>query len=166
MTVTTRTALGATTANRKWYCDVATLATPTVFVGLFGSTELKVNPGTVSHTDTSDFEGEGYTAAEAFSAGWGAEGKVRRGTLATTPTEYDPGQEIVRIAGQSMGAANQIIARFYEMEPDGPRVEAVTGFVNVTWSEDGGAVTVGSMASFTLVGHGKPTSRVHPEVVV
>ena len=166
MPVTTATPLASTTSNRKWRCDVAPIplaAAEPAWVRLRGITEIKVNPGTASLTDTSDFEGEGYTQSEAFSAGWGGEGKVRRATETSAPDVYDPAQEIVREAGQGLGTGNRIMVRFYEMEEDGPRVEAVTGYANATWSDDGGAVTAASMASFTLVGAGKPTSRVHPD---
>lgn len=167
MAVTARTQAGPTTANRKWWVDVATLAAPTVWVPVTAMTEFTGNLGTVVHTDTSDWEGEGYSSSEAFSGSWGGEGKVRRATITGTPGSYAAGHEILRKAGQVFGAGNRILARIYEMEPDGgPRVEAATGPVNVTWSDDGGAVTAGSMASFTLVGAGKPTSRVHPDSAV
>jgi len=170
MTITTATPLGSTTSNRKWRCDVAAIpvaAAEPAWLRLRGLTEIKVNPGTSALTDTSDFEGDGFTQSEAFSAGWGAEGKVRRATETSTPDVYDPAQELVRIAGEGgLGIANRLMVRFYEMEADGPRVQAVTGFANATWSDDGGAVTAGSMASFTLVGAGKPTSRVHPDTIV
>ena len=161
MVTPVRTPLGSTTSNRKYQVDVATLDQPTAWVGLFGLTELKPNFGTVSLSDTTDFEGEGFTQSEGFSNGWGGEGKVRRATKASTPGVYDAGQEIVRAAGQDLDN-NRILARIYEMQDGGPRVEAVTGYVNVTWADDGGAVTAASMASFTLVGAGKPTTRVHP----
>jgi hypothetical protein len=164
MVTPVRTPLGSTTSNRKTMVDVAPLpvgAAEPAWVGLFGITEFKPNYGTVSLTDTSDLEGEGFTQSEGFSAGWGGEGKCRRATQTTAPDEYDAGQELVRAAGQNLGG-NRILVRFYEMEEGGPRVEAITGPANVTWVDDGGAVTAGSMASFTLVGAGKPTSRVHP----
>lgn len=168
MPVTTATALASTTSNRKWRCDVAVIpegAAEPEWFRLRGLTELKANLGTVTLTDTSDFEGEGYTQSEGFSAGWGGEGKCRRATETSAPDTYDPAQEIVRAAGQSLDS-NRIMTRVYEMEENGPRVEAATGYANATWSDDGGAVTAASMASFTLVGAGKPTSRVHPETVV
>jgi hypothetical protein len=167
-TSTPRVQLGATTLNRKWYCDLAEIPAsgpidPADYVGLFGVTDLKVNPGTVELVDASDFDGGGYTAQEATSASWGAEGKLRRAVLQGDPTAYDPGQELLRVASRRMGNGNRLAARFYEMEPDGPRVEAFAGIVNVTYSDDGGDMKAKSTASFTLVGAGAPVQITHPD---
>lgn len=165
MPATTKAPLGPTTTNRKWYLDIDTAGsdiTPT-WVGLFGITEFKPTiEGSLQ--DDSDFDGEGWGSQVNTLNNWGVEGKCKRGVKkGSTPKVYDPGQEFVRLAGAQTGVANSIHVRFYEMEPNGPRVEAYEGWVAVQWAEDGGGVDALSIASFTLAGQGRRLTIDHPD---
>ena len=164
MSATTKVPLGASTTNRKWYVDIDNSATgvPT-WIALAGITEL--TPGGVegSLQDDSDFDGEGWGSQVNTLNAWTIEGKLRRGVMAgSTPPVYDPAQEVLRLAGAETGLANVVHVRWYEMEPDGPRVEAYEGYAAVTWSEDGGGVDAISIVSFTLTGRGKRAPIAHP----
>lgn len=165
MTATTKAPLGATTTNRKWYLDVntGTDASP-VWTGVFGITEFapKVEG---SLQDDSDFDGEGWKSQVNTANQWINEGKVKRATVAGTPTEYDPGQEALREAAALTGVLNSVHVRWYEMEPGGPRVEAYEGHAAVTWTEDGGNMEALSFVSFVLTGQGKRIPIEHPDTV-
>lgn len=163
MAATVRSPLGASTTNRKWYVDIDSSATSTpAWVALSGVTEL--TPGVEgSLQNDGDFDGEGWGSQVNTLNAWTLEGKVRRGIMpGSTPPVYDPGQEILRLAAAETGIANVVHVRWYEMEPDGPRVEAYEGYAAVQWSEDGGGVEALSMVSFTLTGRGKREAITHP----
>lgn len=163
MAATTKVPLGASTLNRKWYVDIDTSTTGTAsWIALAGITEVQVGVEGSLQSD-SDFDGEGWGSQMNSLNSWSVNGKVRRGVLpGSDPAVYDPGQEVLRLAAAETGLGNVVHIRFYEMEPDGPRVEAYEGFAAVTWSEDGGGVEALSMVSFTLTGRGKRSSITHP----
>lgn len=162
MAVTTKTPLGASTVNRKWYLDVntGTFAVP-VWTGVFGMTDFKpVNNGTLQ--DDSDFDGEGYKSQTQSAIEWGFETKVRRGVTRAEPTAYDPGQEVLRLASLGMGIDNEVDIRYYEVTAGGPDAEAYRGFVVVTYEDDGGDMAALSTASIKGGGRGKRTPIAHP----
>lgn len=163
MAATARSPLGASTTNRKWYVDIDSSTTGTAsWIALAGITEL--TPGVEgSLQNDGDFDGEGWGSQVNTLNAWTLEGKVRRGIMpGSTPPVYDPGQEILRLAAAETGIGNVVHVRWYEMEPDGPRVEAYEGYAAVSWSEDGGGVEALSMVSFTLTGRGKRETITHP----
>lgn len=162
-TVPARTPLGAATTNRKWYLDVQDPAAPGVWVSVFGQTEGKPRPSDATTQDDSDFDGGGYGSDTTTALKWGYEGKVNRKTVNGNATAYDPGQEIIRKAAKTIGGV--IRARYYEMEPNGPRVEAYEGLVSPTWTPDGGGMDALDSASFNLRGRGAPVEIAHPEGV-
>lgn len=166
MPATTKAPLGATTTNRKWYLDVDASATDTPsWIGVFGITEFTPNvEGSLQ--DDSDFDGEGWGSQTNTLNNWSNEGKFKRGVKkpVTDPPVYDPGQEILRLAAAQTGVGNTVHCRWYEMEPNGPRVEAYEGYAAVTYSEDGGGVDALSIASFTLTGQGKRLTIAHPDI--
>lgn len=164
MTVPTRTPLGASTLNRKWYVDVdsALPAGPAAFIGVFGITDFKpLNDPTKQ--DDSDFDSEGYKSEVVTALAWGAEVKVARKTTASDATAYDPGQEILRIASNKQGVENRVHIRYYEMTPGGPRVEAWEGYVSVEWAEDGGNMEATDTVTVKLSGQGKRVAIAHPD---
>lgn len=163
MTVPTRTPLGASTLNRKWYLDVnvGTTAVPD-WIGVFGILEFKDNLEPTLQDD-SDFDSEGYKSQNVTALAWSLEAKVSRKTVEGSPTAYDPGQEALRLAGEEMGQANVAHVRWYEMTPDGPRAEAYEGRAAVSWTPDGGAMDANSTATVTLTGKGKRNPITHPE---
>lgn len=164
MTVPTRTPLGASTVNRKWYVDVDIDddGTPN-WVGIHGITECQP-----SHEnglqDDSDFDSEGFGSQTKTREGWGLNLTVRRGVQSATPTAYDPGQEFLRTKSiGKMGTANSVHIRYYEMEPGGPRAEAYEGRAAVGWSPNGGGMDALSTVAITLAGQGKLTAITHPD---
>lgn len=164
-TVPARAPLGASTTNRKWWFDVEDPAAPGIPVGVFGVGEFKFKPSEATQQDDSDFDGEGFKSSTVTALTWGGEGKLHRKTRSSDLTAYDPGQEILRKAARGMGVQNRVKVRVYEMEPDGPRVEAYSGYCLVTWSPDGGNMEAIDTVSFTLVGQGKCSEIAHPEGV-
>lgn len=167
-TVIDRTPLGASTTTRKWWLDVrpgitASGQTPGSFVGVFGIGEMKPKQAEPTEQNDSDYDGEGYTSSTVTALTHGVEGKLHRKTLASDPTAYDPGQELLRLAALEMGALNRVEYRLYEMEPGGPRVEAYQGFASVTWSPDGGGMDALDTVSFALKGQGRLFAITHPE---
>lgn len=164
-TIPARAPLGASTTNRKWWFDVEDPAAPGIPVGVFGVGEFKFKPSDATQQDDSDFDGEGYKSSTVTALTWGGDGKLHRKTTTSDPTAYDPGQEILRKASRGMGTGNRVKIRVYEMEPDGPRVEAYSGYVLVTWSPDGGGMDALDTVSFSLVGQGKCSEIAHPEGV-
>lgn len=169
MVATTKTPLGPTTTNRKWFLDVDTSPDPETpnWVGVHGITEFKPTVEGSLQND-SDFDGEGWGSQTNTLNSWKNEGKFKRGVKKpiTDPPVYDPGQEAIRLAGASTGVDNSIRCRWYEMEPNGPRVEAYQGTAAVTYSEEGGGVDALSLASFVLTGQGKREIITHPDAPV
>lgn len=168
MTATTKAPLGPTTTTRKWYLDIDSTPegeNPT-WVGVFGITEFKPTlEGSLQ--DDSDFDSNGWKSQTNTANAWGAEGKFKRGVKKDSdPKVYDPGQEIIRIAATKTGVENSVHIRFYEMEPNGPRVEAYEGWCAVGYAEEGGSMEALSIASFTLTGQGERDNITHPATVV
>jgi hypothetical protein len=166
MPATTRTPLGASTTNRKWYLDVntGTTATPT-WTAVHGMTEF--TPAfEVTLQDDSDFDSAGHKSQTATAGAWSITGTLVRKVTAASATAYDAGQEALRLAGAEFGAANSVEVRWYEMEPNGPRVEAYSGKAAVSWSPQGGAMDALSTVSFTLTGQGRRSAIAHPTTVL
>lgn len=165
MPATTKVPLGPATKVRKWFLDVnvGTFAAP-VWVGVFGITDFKgaVDPAT---QDDSDFDSDGWKSEAVTALGWGVELKVNRKSRASDATQYDPGQEVLRLASLQMGTANTVDIRYYEMEPGGPRIEAYRGFVGVAWSPEGGGMEDLDAVSVKLSGQGKRSAIAHPDTV-
>lgn len=162
-TVPARQQLGAATTNRKHYLDVQDPAVPGVWVPVFGITEFKPRGAIATTQDDSDMDGEGYKSQTTTALTWGFDGKVSRKTVDGAPTQYDPGQEIMRKVAETIGGV--LPFRYYEMEPGGPRVIAKEGKGNVTWTEDGGNMESLDTVAFSITGRGKPTNIPHPEGV-
>lgn len=165
MPATTKTPLGASTTNRKWYLDVDTSAAPhtvPAWVGVFGIIDFTPALDNTLQDD-SDYDSEGYKSQSKTASQWSLTGAVRRAVTTADETEYDPGQEVLRLASDENGVANSVPVRWYEMEEDGPRVEAYTGKGAVSWSPNGGSMDALSTANFTIMGQGKRTAITHPD---
>lgn len=165
-TSTPRTPLGATTSNRKWYTDIDSAyngsgSTASSWVGLFGVMEWQ-NTQDPSLQDVSAFEDGGWKSQASMGLSWGVTAKVKRASTSSSRTAYDPGQEILRKASLKVGIENLVLIRFYEMEPNGPRVEAYSGLAVVGWSPDGGAMDAASTVTVTLTGYGQLLPIAHP----
>ncbi len=158
-----RTALAATTLNRKWYLDVNTntYASPT-WVGVFGVMEFKGGKETVLQDD-SDFENSGWKSQTATALSWVAELKLKRAPTVASATAYDTGQEALRVYSDLEGIANKADVRFYEVTTSGPTAEAYRGYCTVTWNPDGGPMDALDTVSVTLTGIGARTAITHPD---
>lgn len=161
-----RTPLGASVREGRWYVDVNTgTKVAPVWTPVNGLTECKVSY-TPTMQDVTDFDSNGAKSSQATAYEWGIEFKCRRGVKAGTPTEYDAGQEAIRLAAQQIGLGNIIEVRAYEMEPNGPRVEAYQGNVSAGWEPDGGSMETASTVTCNLAGNGARQSIVHPDAPV
>lgn len=164
MPVPTRTPLGASTTMRQWYLDVDTAGStvsPT-WVGVLGIMEFKpaLEP---TLQDDSDFDSGGFQSSTKTAEKWSVEAKIARKVTIADGTVYDVGQEFLRAkAFGQMGPANSVHIRYYEMQDNGPRVEAYEGFAAVTWSPDGGKMEDLNLVSLTLTGQGKLNQITHP----
>lgn len=163
MSVPARTPLGAATTVRKWYLDVNTgTDTAPVWTGVFGI--MNFQPSfTPTQQDDSDFDSGGYKSTTVTALQWGVSLTLVRKAQADAPTAYDPGQEKLRAVSNNMGTSNRVQIRFYEMEPNGPRVEAYQGHAAVTWSPSGGAMDALDEVAVTLDGQGQRLAIAHPD---
>lgn len=163
MPATTKTPLGATTTQRKWYLDINTgTDVAPVWTGVFGITEFTA-PLENTLQDDSDYDSDGYKSQTKTASQWSVTGTVKRAVTAADPTAYDPGQEALRLAAEENGVANSVHVRWYEMEEDGPRVEAYEGHGAVSWAPNGGGMDALSTAGFTITGQGRRTAIAHPD---
>lgn len=164
MAVPTRVPLGASTTMRQWYLDVDTASSTTAptWVPVMGMMEFKpaLEP---TKQDDSDFDSGGFQSSTKTAEKWSVEAKIARKVTVADGTAYDVGQEFLRTKsfGQ-MGPANSVHIRYYEMQDNGPRVEAYDGFGSVTWSPDGGKMEDLNLVSVTLDGQGKLNQITHP----
>ena len=163
MPATTKTPLGATTTNRKWYLDINTGTTLVpVWTGVFGITDFTPALDNTLQDD-SDYDSEGYKSQTKTASQWSNTGTVKRAVTGADPEAYDPGQEALRLAADENGVANSVHCRWYEMEPEGPRVEAYEGHGAVSWTPNGGGMDALSMAGFAITGQGKRNPITHPD---
>jgi len=162
--VPTRTPLGTSTLNRKWYLDVDTSATDTpTWTPVMGMTEFAFNVEPTLQDD-SDFDSEGFRSQVKTAEAWSVSLTVARKVTAASGTAYDTGQERLRDKSfGTMGVANSVKVRFYEMEEDGPREEAYQGLAAVSWSPNGGGMDATSTVGVTLTGQGRLTAITHPD---
>ena len=169
MAAPARVPLGADQLARDWFVDVniGSFATPN-WLPVNGWQDLKptFNPTT---QDSSDYDSGGYKDSAVTAIEWGLTGKVGRKARAADPTQYDQGQEVLRLAAFQLGAGNRVDIRFYEAgggiggAAANPRIEAYRGFANVQWEPDGGGMEALNAVSVTLGGKGQRSSITHPE---
>jgi hypothetical protein len=161
-----RVALGATTLARKWAMDVDTnygISPVALWVGVFGMTEFTPTGAPGLQAD-SDYDSGGYTSSTATTQEWGVTATLRRGVIGVTPTQYDPGQEYLRLKSRNMGPANSAHIRYYELNgATGPKVEAYEGICAVAYSNNGGGMDALSTAGLTLTGQGFLLPITHPD---
>jgi len=158
-----RTALAATTVNRKWYIDINTntYVSPT-WTAVNGVMEFKGGKDTVLQDD-SDFENSGWKSQTATALGWSVEMKLKRAPTVASATAYDAGQEALRTYSDLEGTGNKADVRFYEVTASGPTAEAYRGYAAVTWSPDGGGMDALDTVAVTLAGIGARTAITHPD---
>lgn len=166
MPATTKTPLGASITNRKWYVDVdANDGVGTAsWLPVLGITNLTPNFDNANLEDDSDFDSGGFQSQTKTASGWSMQLTVARKSTVVDQTAYDPGQEHLRTKSiGKFGPSNSVYVRIYEMEPDGPRVEAYYGRASVSWQDQGGAETALSTVQVTLTGQGELAPIAHPD---
>ncbi len=158
-----RTALAATTINRKWFLDVNTnsYAVPT-WTPVNGIMEF-MGAKEVTLQDDSDMDGVGWKSSTATALAWSLEFKVKRAPTVAVGTAYDTGQEALRTYSDLEGTANKADVRFFEVTASGPIAEAYRGYCVVSWSPDGGGMDATDTVTVTLTGIGARTAITHPD---
>ena len=158
-----RTALAASTVNRKWFLDVNTgnYAVPT-WTPVNGIMEFK-GAKEITLQDDSDWDGAGWKSSVATALAWTLEFKVKRAPTVAVSTAYDVGQEALRTYSDIEGIGNKADVRFFEVTASGPIAEAYRGYAVVSWSPDGGGSDATDTVSVTLTGIGTRNAIAHPD---
>lgn len=147
-----------TTLAFKWRLDInsASFASPT-WVKMLGIKTI-VPALAFSSEDDSDID-TGIDASTLITGrNASVTGTVRRAQIVDS-TNYDPGQELVRLAAEAAGTqAGTIDIRWYD-RTGGP--EAYRAFALSQWSPKGGNKTADT-ADFTLSVQGKRTTITNP----
>jgi len=158
-------ALGGTTLARKWKLQVDTSAAQdgSVWTPVRGITDSTPTGAPGLQAD-SDYDSQGGTSSTATTQEFGFTATFRRATPRNTPTQYDPGQEFLRLMSDKTGAENSAHVRWFEWNgPNGPKVEAYEGYVVVAYSNNGGGPDALSTAGVTLTGQGFKVPITHPD---
>jgi hypothetical protein len=158
-----RTALAASTINRKWFVNVntGTYAIP-VWTAVNGIMEFKGAKETTLQDD-SDMDNGGWKSSTATALSWSLEFKVKRAPTVAVGTAYDTGQEALRTYSDLEGTANKADVQFFEVTASGPIAEAYRGYAVVSWSPDGGGMDAADTVTITLTGIGARTPITHPD---
>lgn len=148
------------TLARKWVLEVntGTVGAPTwtTVKGLSNFTPVEAEPNL---EDDNVYEDGGYTGQTKTALSWNAEAELKRRTLPSDVTTYDPGQEKLRALAKTLGPTGVGHFRIYDRD-GGP--EAWTGFAEVSWANQGGEVTDLETVNVTLSGKGAPTFITNP----
>lgn len=148
------------TLARKWVLDVntGTVGVPawTTVKGVSNFTPVRAE---ATLEDDNVYEDAGYLGQTKTALAWHAEVELKRRTLPSDVTTYDPGQEKLRILAQTLGPTGVGHFRIYDRD-GGP--EAWTGFSEVQWVNQGGEVTDLETIQVTLPGKGAPTDITNP----
>ena len=168
MPATTKVPLGAATLNRKYYLDVnAGTHDAPEWIGVYGITDFK-HPLTPTLTDDSDYDSGGFKSQAVTAIAWQVVCILDRKVQDAEPTEYDPGQELLRTTALLMGTGNVVEMRYYEMGDDGvggPRVEAFQGYGAVSWVPVGGTMEALDTVTMTIDARGRLNQITHPDAV-
>ncbi|HMC70984.1 MAG TPA: hypothetical protein VKJ07_17640, partial [Mycobacteriales bacterium] len=111
MTATTKTPLGASTTNRKWYVDIDMNdgVGSASWLPLLGITNCVPNADNAQLEDDSDFDSGGFQSQTKTASGWSATITVARKSTAADQTAYDPGQEHLRLRSiGKFGPSNRV----------------------------------------------------------
>lgn len=108
--------------------------------------------------DDTDFDSDGWGSQTKTLLSWSLATTVKRGKGVESGT-YDPGQEILRRAAESFGAAGVVNVRWYDR--DGGE-EAYSGDAEVSYANSGDSPTALAMADITLTGKGARQPITNP----
>jgi hypothetical protein len=136
---------------RDWLLEVAAYTTgaePTTWTPVRGITEFTPPAIEKNLEDDSSFDSDGWASEIATGLGWKSEGTVKRARASLTE---DAGQAILRAAGSGLLEDGLVHVRFTNREkPTSGR----TGVADASFTEEGGAHTDLTTASFALSGRG------------
>lgn len=164
MTVTPRVTLGGAMLVKDWYLDV-----DSVYPGAGAATYIPVSgvmsfkPALNSTTkDSTTFDAGGAMSSQKTADQWVITLKLKRAPQASALTQYDAGQEKLRLASTKYGALNLVRIRWYEANDIAggtlPVTEAWQGIASVEWSEDAEGYDDIRTISVTLTGNGARTA--------
>lgn len=143
----------------KWKCDVDSSAGQdgTGYIPVRGITDFQPAIATTSQDD-SDYDSGVWGSDAKTQLKWSNVIKLSRKRAANYIE--DPGQKVLRLAHDQVGAAGTVRVRWYDRNGHGS--EAFEGFAFVEWSDDGGNTTALSTVSVTLMGQGVRTPITNP----
>ncbi len=160
MAVTPRVTLGGAMLVKDWYLDV-----DSVYPGAGAATYIPVSgimsfkPALNSTTkDSTTFDAGGAMSSQKTADQWVITLKLKRAPQASALTQYDAGQEVLRLKSLKYGALNLVQVRWYEVNGAGlPLTEAWQGIASCEWVEDTEGVDDIRQIAVTLTGHGART---------
>lgn len=136
---------------RDWKLEVAAYTTgadPTTWVPVKGITDFTPPAIEKNLEDDSSFDSDGWASEIATGLGWKVEGTVKRARASLTE---DPGQAILRAAGSGMLEDGLVHVRIINATKP---TEGRTGIADASFTDEGGAHTDLTTASFSLSGRG------------
>jgi hypothetical protein len=136
---------------RDWQLEVAAYddgVTPTTWTRVKGITDFTPPAIEKNLEDDSSFDSDGWASEIATGLGWKVEGTVKRARASLTE---DPGQAILRAAGSGMLEDGLVHVRITNATKP---TEARTGIADASFTDEGGAHTDLTTASFSLSGRG------------
>lgn len=123
-------------------------ADPTTWTIVRGLTEFTPPAVEKNLEDDSSFDSDGWGSQIATGLAWTAEGTVK---LPRKSLTADPGQEILRAAGNALAEDGLVHVRITDRtKPTAGRV----GIADASFTENGGPRTDITTAAFTLTGRG------------
>jgi hypothetical protein len=136
---------------RDWQLEVAAYVdgeTPTTWTRVKGITDFTPPAIEKNLEDDSSFDSDGWASEIATGLGWKVEGTVKRARASLTE---DPGQAILRAAGSGMLEDGLVHVRIVNATKP---TEGRTGIADASFTDEGGAHTDLTTASFSLSGRG------------
>jgi len=137
---------------RDWQLEVAAYddgVAPTTWTRVKGITDFTPPAIEKNLEDDSSFDSAGWASEIATGLGWKVEGTVKRARASLTE---DPGQAILREAGSGMLEDGLVHVRITNVTKP---TEARTGIADASFTDEGGAHTDLTKASFSLSGRGE-----------
>lgn len=162
MTATPRTEPGNPTYAKKWWWDanIGTHEAPEwLEIGSFNNFNMEITPTT---KDNSTYQSGIWGSDVTTKLKYALNAVFVRNVLPDDPAKYDDGQEVLREYAFKSGVAGRIETRWYEMDDEGPRVEAYQGYQTVQWKPVAGSDEDVATVNVTCPGQGEPVAITHP----
>jgi hypothetical protein len=155
--VTTPVLVSATASKFILKVDSSVAQDGSSFIPVRGMVDFKPSVATTTQDD-SDYDSGVWGSDAKTQLKWSNVCKLSR-KRATGYVE-DPGQKVLRLAHDQVGAAGTVLVQWYDRNGHGS--EAYQGSALVQWDDDGGATSALSTVSVTLMGQGVRTPIVNP----